>query len=363
MLELRLLGVYHRGIVMVAFDGAAILADTFLYSNQLKRNLSALTDTAFVQIDAGGFSLPLQTQADGIAQNHELFRRRALRVSVTVGAVVAFGPYEEVGYCPLNLPEQCLGSSWRIFAFRFENGSEDHIALCLKGGDFDEQCDSVLSAIWPVLREDCVREVLSSEKGAALGALTWVATKKSDAAVIVVDGHGHILETNESGRDLLNSGAVLIESSGVLCCANPTETKALRQGLQECLTGGKGAKPGAELIMFLGHRHRSARVPVALSRYDHPDHAEPLVVALIPRQPDRKRIEMLAQKLGLTPAEARVAALIQLGLPNREAAHIAGIKEQTFNTYAKRVLSKLGVNCRAEMVNMLTWQGALGRAS
>lgn len=86
-----------------------------------------------------------------------------------------------------------------------------------------------------------------------------------------------------------------------------------------------------------------------------------MVVVILPRQPHRSRIELVAQKMGLSPTEARVAALLQMGLTNREAAMIAGVKEQTFNTYAKRVLSKMNVGSRSQVAQRLTWQAAWGR--
>jgi DNA-binding CsgD family transcriptional regulator len=79
---------------------------------------------------------------------------------------------------------------------------------------------------------------------------------------------------------------------------------------------------------------------------------------MLPMPPNPERVELLGRKLGLTPAEARVAVLMQSGLTNREAAYRAGLKEQTFNTYAKRVLCKLNVTGRTEMAQLLTWQAA-----
>lgn len=87
-----------------------------------------------------------------------------------------------------------------------------------------------------------------------------------------------------------------------------------------------------------------------------------LIVAMLPMPPNPERIELLGIKLGLTPAEARVAVLMQSGLTNREAAFRAGLKEQTFNTYAKRVLSKLHVTGRTQMAQLLTWQ-SVGKRS
>ena len=72
-------------------------------------------------------------------------------------------------------------------------------------------------------------------------------------------------------------------------------------------------------------------------------------------------VAKLARAGGLTHAEARVAALLQMGLSNKDAAKAAGLKEQSVSTYAKRALSKLNVTSRAEMAQMLTWQAAGGK--
>jgi DNA-binding NarL/FixJ family response regulator len=81
----------------------------------------------------------------------------------------------------------------------------------------------------------------------------------------------------------------------------------------------------------------------------------------MPQPPDSRRVEMLARAGGLTAAEARIAALLQMGLSNKDVATTTGLKEQSVSTYTKRVLSKLNVSSRAEMAQLLTWQAAGGR--
>ncbi|MGR3762481.1 helix-turn-helix transcriptional regulator (plasmid) [Roseobacteraceae bacterium NS-SX3] len=256
---------------------------------------------------------------------------------------------------------------WAQFSCRFEDGSRDRIALHLQGGCHDAHCAEILAALWPVAREDALRELAGAANEAVTQALLWTLAKKTDAAVLVLDAGGHLLQCNESGRECLAGGSLLQESGGQLRCANAEETKAFYAALRQCArepdrpAARRGGKTGGarELILFLEDRAHGMRLPVSLTRCP----GAALVVAILPRQPDRRRIEMLARKMGLSPAEARVAALIQLGLSNREAAHIAGLKEQTFNTYAKRVLSKLDAAGRAEMAQRLTWQASLGRGS
>ncbi|WP_323782996.1 helix-turn-helix transcriptional regulator, partial [Leisingera sp.] len=257
------------------------------------------------------------------------------------------------------------GRGWTLFSCSFEDGSEDLIALKLEDGPHDAHCGDILQAIWPVLREDALRELAGETQAAVTSALLWTISKKTDSAVLVLDTEGRLLHCNEAGRDMLDGGDLLSDGTGRLSCASPGETAGFYAAVAECARsrrGGSGQQP-RELILFLEDRRSGMRLPVSLTRYRCAGADMPLVVAILPRQPDRTRIEMLAQKMGLSPSEARVAALIQLGLSNREAAHIAGLKEQTFNTYAKRVLAKLQSGGRAEMAQRLTWQASLGRAS
>jgi DNA-binding CsgD family transcriptional regulator len=311
---------------------------------------------------------------------------------------------------------------WVVFACTFEDGSKDRIALYLQGSQHDAHCADILPAIWPIARQDVLREMLGSEPDGAGGtarlrsqfisdasggsaqdmgqkagpntgadatdspetgsgpapdiseAMLWTISTKSDSAVLVLDEQGQLLESNAAGRDMLDAGTLLRCNGGTLRCADDSETRAFYAAVHSCVTdaspttqgaqsGGRQAGGGQELIVFLHDSASDMRLPLSLSCYRCADTRRALVVAILPRQPDRTRIEMLAQKMGLSPCEARVAALIQLGLSNREAAHIAGLKEQTFNTYAKRVLSKLDVTGRTEMAQRLTWQASLGRAS
>ncbi|MFW8637139.1 helix-turn-helix transcriptional regulator [Cribrihabitans pelagius] len=284
---------------------------------------------------------------------------------------------------PQELQQEFLGGAgWTLFSCAFEDGSEDLIALKLEGGPHDAHCGDILQAIWPVLREDSLRELTGETQAAVTSALLWTISEKTDSAVLVLSAEGALLHCNGSGRDVLKSGHLLQERGGRLSCASPGETAGFYAAVAECARSRRGGarqsgpesppgqpgQPGQpartrELILFLEDRESGMRLPVSLTRYRCAGADAPLVVAILPRQPDRTRIEMLAQKMGLSPAEARVAALIQLGLSNREAAHIAGLKEQTFNTYAKRVLAKLQAAGRAEMAQRLTWQASLGRAS
>ena len=55
----------------------------------------------------------------------------------------------------------------------------------------------------------------------------------------------------------------------------------------------------------------------------------------------------------LTPAEARVAALVAEGRTNREAAATLFVSERTIEGHLSRIFAKLGVRSRAELAREL----------
>lgn len=333
----------------------------FYHSELFKRGLSSLTESALVRLDVSCDGLGLTTNGSADMQIRKLSGRRLDGVKTSPGAL------ESSRFLDVAAPEaewlcKILPNldGWVLLELSFASDVIDHVALRLEDVDTAETSKTVIDAIWPILREDCLQDLLERPMSTAKDALLWTISKNVGAAILVLDAFGNVLQANQAGSALLKSGQFLRETPDGLQCGSDKETKALRFALSECLQQVPGKS--VEMIMLLEVMNGLGRAPLSLSCYNNGT-SNPLIVAMIPQKPDRKRVEMLAQKMGLTPAEARVAALMQMGLSNREASCIAQVKEQTFNTYAKRVLSKLNVSCRAEMAQLLTWQAGVGRAS
>jgi DNA-binding CsgD family transcriptional regulator len=335
-------------------------ADTFIFSTTLKRSLSSLTNTAFVRFDALKANVCLATTEDLPTSDRGNLTAKLRHVDVPgeIADFRAVDPEDTDGAWARGFTGE---GAWVLFRCEYDDGGVDMIALELNGGAHDAHCKDVLAAIWRNLREDCLKELEGGAGEAVSSALLWTISHKTDSAVLVLDGNGIILEANAAGREVLEQGDVVCDVAGQFKLANPNENKSLSVAMRECLAVPEGKNE--EFILFLEGKCAGGRLPLSLSQYRCAAYDTPLIIAILPCQPDIKRIEMLAQKMGLSPAESRVAALMQLGLPNRKAAAIAGVKEQTFNTYAKRVLSKLDMGNRAEMAHVLTWQSSVGRAS
>ncbi|WP_157888358.1 helix-turn-helix domain-containing protein [Neptunicoccus sediminis] len=184
-------------------------------------------------------------------------------------------------------------------------------------------------------------------------ALLWIITDKIASAVLVLDQHCRLVRANTAGYELLKSQDILRSQGDGISCANSGETAQFRKTVREC--ADSSAPNGLEKILMLENKATQSLSLLSLRKFECGP-AATMVIAMLPAPPDSKRIMMLAREMGLTKAEARIASLMQMGLSNREMAVKAKLTEQTCSTYSKRVLSKLNVNCRAEMAQRLTWQ-------
>src|SRR5262249_35209072 len=98
-------------------------------------------------------------------------------------------------------------------------------------------------------------------------------------------------------------------------------------------------------------------LPVGIARTPADDfltHVRALVLAIDPDIGSPPDPTVVRDLLGLTLAEARVAALVGSGLRPREAAERLGIAEDTARTALKRAFSKIGVSRQSELTGLLT---------
>jgi len=219
---------------------------------------------------------------------------------------------------------------------------------------------SFVRSIWTELRREFLQERSVSETDKSNEAMLWLVSRKFNAGIMVVNDRLQLLKVNDAGRVMLATGHLVRESGGHFVCARSSETLGLREAIREMTSAASVDE--MEYIIVLRGANRSSHVPMSLSAFPEPGNGDQLFLVMIPKPPEEKRIEGLLAQMGLTPSEARVAALIRAGLSNREAAEVTGLSVETLNTYVKRVLSKLNVSRRSDMAQMLTWQASLERS-
>lgn len=255
-------------------------------------------------------------------------------------------------------PELQKPLNWHAFKCRFGSGATD--ILVFRDLEDPDEAGAFLGRVWPGLRHACVNTCGHASPDISNDALLWMISQKVNAAILVLDQRCKVLRANAAADDLLAERQLLRNTGDRLVCATRKETIALQAAIDESYASVE--KRAVEFVLILRGKSGTAHVPMSLSTYFQVESGERLILAMLPRPPAHERIEELARNMGLTPSEARVAALIREGHSNREAAEIAGLKIETFNTYAKRALSKMNVKGRAEMAQMLTWQVALERS-
>lgn len=248
--------------------------------------------------------------------------------------------------------------SWYFFDCTFSGGVVDRVAILSK--EDPKSVHKFLSKFWSGVRRMCISQAIGQGPDRSDDAMLWMISRKMNASVLVLDGECRVLNANAAGHEMLAQKTILRETPQGLVATHSKESSALRSAVAGVLADVDSG--GTEYLVFLRAPGQNARLPMTLSLFQPEEGDEPLIIAMLPRPPEQKQIEGLVRKMGLTPSEARVAALIRDGLSNREAAKVAGLKVETFNTYAKRVLSKMNVSCRAEMAQMLTWQASMERS-
>lgn len=178
------------------------------------------------------------------------------------------------------------------------------------------------------------------------------------AGVFLLGTDGALLVVNRAGRDLLDQNDGLSARRDGLAAAGHAECKALRVLIRAAVRPGEGLSSGGAMAISRPSRRRPYLVmvvPVSARRFALDGPAQP-VVAVVVTDPDREEstpAELLMGLFGLTPAEARLAALLAEGRSVAEAAADLRVSLNTVRTHLKRALSKTDTRGQADLVRLI----------
>jgi DNA-binding CsgD family transcriptional regulator len=165
----------------------------------------------------------------------------------------------------------------------------------------------------------------------------------------ILDADGRILHANAAlDRAMASHPALALRR---VRCSTADDQDRLRHSVRMAAEGGAGAvtghfglsaDDGAALILQIAPLDPVLAGPgTALGLFDPQRQTRP------PPQAE------ILQLLGLTPAEARIAAAVGAGLPPRDAAARLGLAESTVRSSLKVIFDKLGVKRQAELVQIV----------
>ena len=210
-----------------------------------------------------------------------------------------------------------------------------------------------------------VRQALAGAH--ALGASFVELLENTGPGIIQLDWRGRIVDANDRARDLLRAGDSLYDSKGLLFARASTDDDRLQDLLARALPpfgqpGSSGSmtvsRPSglSPLVLHVnpvGRRETEFRTwPVAA-----------LVLVVDPASEPRIDPDLVANGLGLTPMESRVAVMLAEGRTVQQIAAATGRKVTTIRWHVRHIFNKLDINRQPELVRRVLSMGGSGSRS
>ncbi|MCY3812056.1 MAG: helix-turn-helix transcriptional regulator [Gammaproteobacteria bacterium] len=207
-----------------------------------------------------------------------------------------------------------------------------------------------------VHRSVLIRQALAAAEALGVGLAGLLDNDR--IGVVQLDRGGRVLVANAPALEILRRGDGLVDRDGALEAWLPADRSRLRRLVGGALPGWLGEAPGGG-SMTVQRASGRARLGVHVSPVGDAaaDFGGRRVAALVlvvdpARRPriDAARVEKM---LGLTPSEARLAALLAEGLKVREIAATTGWRENYVRWLVRQVYRKLGASGQVDVVRQV----------
>jgi DNA-binding CsgD family transcriptional regulator len=229
--------------------------------------------------------------------------------------------------------------------------------------DFDCNDMALLEALMPHMQRALKIHMHLAEANLRQGEFVE-AIEPLAVGVILVTASGQVLFANQSARCLLdNRDGLMMDRQGIRA-GRSRETNALRALIGCAVTscGQRQSQSGGGLNVTRPNGRRALQVLVSPIRPQQSLHLGARAVAAIyvtdPEQVSERPEVVLMRLYGLTPAEAKVAALIVRGMSARQAAEGLAISYNTVKSHLKRVFAKTGSNGQGDLIRLIVGRAA-----
>ena len=209
-----------------------------------------------------------------------------------------------------------------------------------------------------------VRQALAAAD--ALGAGLTGLLDNRHVGVIQLDRGGRVVAANDAARDILRRDDGLVESGGALGAWLPADNARLRRLVAAALpTLGSGTPAGGSMTLRRSSGRARLRLhvsPVGVARADFGGRrVAALVLVVDPSRRPSIDPDLVAATLGLTPAEARVAALLAEGRSVREVAAQTDYREGYVRWLLKQAYKKNDLSGQVALVRLVLAADSLPR--
>lgn len=224
------------------------------------------------------------------------------------------------------------------------------------GWDAD-QVTMIERLLGPISQFVRVRQTLAAAH--ALGSSLSGLLDNARIGVIHLDQWGRMIEANARARDILRCADGLFDRDGRLGAQLAADDARLQRLLSQALppVGGQGTAGTVTVKRPSGQPKLVVHASPVEDRWM--DFGARRVAALLlvvePGTQARLDKDLVAEALGLSPAETEVAVMLSEGRTPRAIATLTGRQVRTVYDLTKHTYRKLGVSRRADLVRLL-WQ-------
>ncbi len=185
------------------------------------------------------------------------------------------------------------------------------------------------------------------------------ALSKIPQSVIVLDCKSKVVFRNESAEKMIDQKDGLQVHRGFLQASFAQDTKKLCDALSNVFALGN--RRFADPVGVIQLARPSGRRPLQLliapflkgEAANYAADTLALVFVFDPEIRPATEEDILRRIYSLTPAEARLTALIAQGLSTKEASEALNVTENTVRTHLKRIFSKTDTNRQGDLVNLV----------
>ena len=222
------------------------------------------------------------------------------------------------------------------------------------GGGWQADELALIEGLRPHIRHFVlVRQALDGAAAVAGGLASLL--ENGHIGVLYLDRRGRLLAANAPALSVLRRGDMLFDRGGTLHARRSAEDGRLQRLLGQALPRFSSAPPAGG-SMTLRHPLQGAWLALHVTPVGdadaHSGDRRVAALALVVDPADRPRIDpqWVAEALGLTPSEARVATLLAEGLSVRDIAASAGHRESYVRSQLRDIYKKLGLPGQVALV-------------
>ena len=193
--------------------------------------------------------------------------------------------------------------------------------------------------------------------GGAVGVSLTGLPDNTRIGVIHLDRRGRVTEANDSARSILRRGDGLSDRGGFLCTRQPADNARLERLLGKALPRWDDTATGSSMAVRRPPALLPLEVhisPVSTRQMDFGlRDVAALVLVVDPASRPRLDAGLVAEILGLSPAESQVAVMMAEGKTIGDVASATSRQVSTVKVLTRRAYRKLGISRQVELVRLV----------